>query len=114
LIASLSRRRALSWMLLPAAGLVVPAAWASAARIASARVWPAQEYTRLILEGPLPIAHQLLLLKDPHRIVLDLEASSSPPSSRNCPPSAAGRLSPASLREEGARRAASSSTSAAR
>ncbi|MBK6335233.1 MAG: N-acetylmuramoyl-L-alanine amidase [Betaproteobacteria bacterium] len=73
LIASLSRRRALSWMLLPAAGLVVPAAWASAARIASARVWPAQEYTRLILEGPLPIAHQLLLLKDPHRIVLDLE-----------------------------------------
>ncbi len=73
LTASLSRRRALSWMLLPAAGLVVPAAWASAARIASARVWPAQEYTRLILEGPLPIAHQLLLLKDPHRIVLDLE-----------------------------------------
>ena len=38
-------------MLLPAAGLVVPAAWASAARIASARVWPAQEYTRLILEA---------------------------------------------------------------
>ncbi|HSN45302.1 MAG TPA: N-acetylmuramoyl-L-alanine amidase [Casimicrobiaceae bacterium] len=60
-------------MLLPAAGLVVPAAWASAARIASARVWPAQEYTRLILEGPTPIAHQLLLLKDPHRIVLDLD-----------------------------------------
>src|SRR5512137_1272600 len=71
--ANLSRRRALSWMLLPAAGLVVPAAWASAARIASARVWPAQEYTRLILEGPTPIAHQLLLLKDPHRIVLDLD-----------------------------------------
>jgi N-acetylmuramoyl-L-alanine amidase len=71
--ATLARRRALSWMLLPAAGLVVPAAWASAARIASARVWPAQEYTRLILEGPAPIAHQLLLLKDPHRIVLDLD-----------------------------------------
>jgi N-acetylmuramoyl-L-alanine amidase len=71
--ATLARRRALSWMLLPAAGLVVPAAWASAARIASARVWPAQEYTRLILEGPTPIAHQLLLLKDPHRIVLDLD-----------------------------------------
>ena len=71
--ATLARRRALSWMLLPAAGLIVPAAWASAARIASARVWPAQEYTRLILEGPTPIAHQLLLLKDPHRIVLDLD-----------------------------------------
>jgi N-acetylmuramoyl-L-alanine amidase len=71
---SLARRRALSWMLLPAAGLVVPTpAWAGAARIASARVWPAQEYTRLILEGPTPIAHQLLALRDPHRIVLDLE-----------------------------------------
>jgi N-acetylmuramoyl-L-alanine amidase len=72
--ATLSRRRALSWMLLPAAGLVVPAAaWASLARIASARVWPAQEYTRLILEGPAPIGHQLLQLKEPHRIVLDLD-----------------------------------------
>jgi len=71
--ATLSRRRALSWMLLPAAGLVVPAAWANAARIASARVWPAQEYTRLILEGPAPIGHQLLQLKDPTRIVLDLD-----------------------------------------
>ncbi len=60
-------------MLLPAAGLVLPAAWASAGRVASARVWPAQEYTRLILEGPAPIGHQLLILRDPHRIVLDLE-----------------------------------------
>ena len=60
-------------MLLPAAGLVVPAAWANAARVASARVWPAQEYTRLILEGPAPIGHQLLQLKDPNRLVLDLD-----------------------------------------
>jgi N-acetylmuramoyl-L-alanine amidase len=74
LIFSIERRRALRWMLVPAAGILVPGdAWASAARIASARVWPAQEYTRLILEGPTPIAHQLLTLKDPHRIVLDLD-----------------------------------------
>jgi N-acetylmuramoyl-L-alanine amidase len=70
---ALERRRALAWITLPAAGLVVPSAWAAAARIASARVWPAQEYTRLILEGPQPIAHQMLQLKDPPRIVLDLE-----------------------------------------
>jgi N-acetylmuramoyl-L-alanine amidase len=71
---SLERRRVLRWMLLPTAGILVPRdAWASAARIASARVWPAQEYTRLVLEGPAPIAHQLLTLKDPHRIVLDLD-----------------------------------------
>ena len=72
---ALERRRALAWIALPAAGLVVPMARAAAARISSARVWPAQEYTRLILEGPLPIAHQMLQLKDPPRIVLDLEGA---------------------------------------
>ncbi|MGH8713509.1 MAG: N-acetylmuramoyl-L-alanine amidase [Casimicrobiaceae bacterium] len=39
----------------------------------SARIWPAQEYTRLILESSSPIAHQMMLLKDPQRLVLDLE-----------------------------------------
>ncbi len=46
--------------------------WAVAGRIASARLWPAQEYTRLILESPKPVAHQLIALRDPPRIVLDL------------------------------------------
>ena len=36
-------------------------------------MWPAREYTRVIIEGPAPIPHQLLTLKDPHRVVLDLE-----------------------------------------
>jgi N-acetylmuramoyl-L-alanine amidase len=45
----------------------------SAATVASARIWPAQEYTRLILESASPIAHQMMLLKDPQRLVLDLE-----------------------------------------
>ena len=70
---SLGRRRALSWALLPAAQLLVPAAWAQASRIASARVWPAQEYTRLILESTAPLAWQVLALKDPERVVLDLD-----------------------------------------
>ena len=71
--ASLSRRRALSWALLPAAQLLVPGAWAQAARIASARLWPAQEYTRLILESPSPLAWQVTPLKDPERVVIDLD-----------------------------------------
>jgi N-acetylmuramoyl-L-alanine amidase len=58
---------------MPAAQLLVPGAWAQAARIASARVWPAQEYTRLILESTAPLAWQVLVLKDPERIVLDLD-----------------------------------------
>lgn len=70
---SLGRRRALAWALMPAAQLLVPGAWAQAARIASARIWPAQEYTRLILESTAPLAWQVLALKDPERIVLDLD-----------------------------------------
>jgi len=72
---SLARRRALQWLLLPAAQLAWPgAAWASAARVVSARLWPAQEYTRLILEAPAALPHQLIVLRDPHRIALDIEA----------------------------------------
>src|SRR5512143_2180872 len=72
--ASLERRRALQWLLLPAAQLALPAlAWAGMARVASARLWPAQEYTRLILEAPSALPHRLIVLKDPDRIVLDLD-----------------------------------------
>jgi N-acetylmuramoyl-L-alanine amidase len=58
--------------MLPAAQWALPCAWAEAARIASARVWPAQEYTRVIFESPAPIEHQLVVLRDPNRVVLDL------------------------------------------
>lgn len=69
---SLQRRRICGWLLLPAAQcLVVPRA--AAATVASARMWPAQEYTRLILEAPVPMAHQLVVMKHPDRLVMDLE-----------------------------------------
>jgi N-acetylmuramoyl-L-alanine amidase len=60
------------WLLLPAAQWFV-AGRADAAIVASARLWPAQEYTRLILDAPVPVAHQLLVMKNPDRLVLDLE-----------------------------------------
>ncbi len=41
--------------------------------IAAARVWPAADYTRVTLESPQPIRHQMLSLKNPERLVLDLE-----------------------------------------
>ena len=41
--------------------------------ITAARVWPAQDYTRVTLESQHPIRHQLMSLKDPERLVLDLE-----------------------------------------
>jgi N-acetylmuramoyl-L-alanine amidase len=77
---SLERRRICRWLLLPAAHVLAPsAAWASAARIASARMWPAQEYTRVVLEAAVPVAHEVALLKDPNRAVLDLQGAALTP-----------------------------------
>jgi len=70
---SIERRRACRWLLVPAAQAFASSlSWAAAGRIASARLWPAQEYTRLILESPQPVAHQLISLRDPPRVALDL------------------------------------------
>ena len=69
---SIERRRAFRWLLLPAAQWAIPAAWADASRVASARLWPADEYTRVILEAAAPIEHQLVVLRNPDRLVLDL------------------------------------------
>src|SRR5271165_1316272 len=69
---SLSRRRVLGWLLLPAAQGMLSVR-AGAASVAFARMWPAQEYTRLILEAPVPMAHELKVMKNPDRLVLDLE-----------------------------------------
>jgi N-acetylmuramoyl-L-alanine amidase len=61
-------------MVVPAVELFAPAlAWASIGRIASARVWPAQEYTRVVFEGPEPIAYRVQTLSDPNRVVVELE-----------------------------------------
>jgi N-acetylmuramoyl-L-alanine amidase len=73
---SLERRRLCRWLLVPATQLVVPsAAWGAAAKIASARLWPAQEYTRVIVEAAVPIAHDIIALKDPNRVVLELKGA---------------------------------------
>ncbi|MBI3041835.1 MAG: N-acetylmuramoyl-L-alanine amidase [Betaproteobacteria bacterium] len=41
--------------------------------ITSARVWPAQDYTRVTLETQTPVRFTVLSVKDPERLVLDLE-----------------------------------------
>ena len=69
---SIERRRVCQWLLLPA----VPWWWiaaANAATISSARLWPAQEYTRLIFESSSAVSHQMLPMKNPERLVLDLD-----------------------------------------
>jgi N-acetylmuramoyl-L-alanine amidase len=74
---SLERRRVCGWLLVPAAQLIVPSAvWgAAAAKIASARMWPAQEYTRVIVEAPVAIPHEVITLRDPNRVVLELQGA---------------------------------------
>lgn len=41
--------------------------------ITAARVWPAQDYTRVAFESLTPIQYQLMILKNPDRLVLDIE-----------------------------------------
>lgn len=41
--------------------------------VTAARVWPAQDYTRITLEAGSSIAHKMSLLKNPDRIVVDIE-----------------------------------------
>jgi N-acetylmuramoyl-L-alanine amidase len=45
-------------------------------RITSARVWPAADYTRITFESPQAIQHTMVLLKNPDRLVLDLQGVS--------------------------------------
>jgi N-acetylmuramoyl-L-alanine amidase len=68
---SIERRRVCQWLLLPAVPWWIAAA--NAATVASARLWPAQEYTRLILESSSAVSHQMQPMKNPERLVLDLE-----------------------------------------
>jgi len=43
------------------------------AQILSSRIWPAKDYTRVTLESKSEIKYQLFALKDPERLVLDME-----------------------------------------
>ncbi len=71
---SLERRRAFRWLLLPAAQLAVPTiAWGAVARVASARLWPSHEYTRVIIESPAPIAYRLVTQRAPPQVALELD-----------------------------------------
>ena len=50
-----------------------PGSAGAAERVSAVRVWPAQDYTRITIEAGQPILHELLLVKNPDRLVLDLQ-----------------------------------------
>jgi len=59
-----------------------PALGQPSAEITAARVWPSAEYTRVTLESREPLQYQIFTLKDPERLVLDLDAADISPTLR--------------------------------
>jgi len=59
--------------LLVAALLAANLAAAAGIQIASVRVWPAAEYTRVTLESAAPVKFNFFSIKNPERLVVDLE-----------------------------------------
>jgi N-acetylmuramoyl-L-alanine amidase len=57
------------WLL---AGWARPAA-AQTVQITTARVWPSPDYTRVTLESAAPVKFTVMTVKDPERLVLDLD-----------------------------------------
>ncbi len=53
--------------------LLSPVAAGADERIRSLRVWPSQDYTRITIETGAEVRYELTALKNPERIVLDLE-----------------------------------------
>lgn len=45
----------------------------AAITISSTRIWPAQDYTRLTIESPKPVRHNMFTVSNPDRLVIDLE-----------------------------------------
>lgn len=41
--------------------------------VTAARVWPAQDYTRITLESPQPFSYKMSLIQNPDRVVVDIE-----------------------------------------
>lgn len=41
--------------------------------VTAARVWPAQDYTRITLESSQPIVYKMTLIQNPDRVVIDIE-----------------------------------------
>ena len=52
---------------------ISPVAYAALNSVIAARVWPAQDYTRITLEAGKPIVYRMTVLKNPERVVVDID-----------------------------------------
>ncbi|MBI1907213.1 MAG: N-acetylmuramoyl-L-alanine amidase [Rhodocyclales bacterium] len=71
--AGVSRRQFIAFAGASLALLVSPTGRAAASELLAVRVWPGTEYTRITLEGASEFTFSHMLVKDPERLVLDLE-----------------------------------------
>jgi N-acetylmuramoyl-L-alanine amidase len=62
-----------------ALALVATGASAQLAQVSSTRIWPAQEYTRVTLESASELRFSLFSVKNPERLVLDIEGAEFTP-----------------------------------
>ena len=53
--------------------LFINAVYAADNVVTAARIWPAQDYTRITLEAGKPFVYKMTLLKNPERVVVDIE-----------------------------------------
>src|SRR5712692_3539859 len=67
---ALGGRRGLACL---AAGLACFFLASAEAQVVASRIWPARDYTRLTLESKAELKYQVFAVKDPERLVLDLE-----------------------------------------
>ncbi|MBC7622789.1 MAG: N-acetylmuramoyl-L-alanine amidase [Aeromicrobium sp.] len=58
---------------LPLLGSQLLGAASAPSKVSAARVWPADEYTRVTFEAPAGFKYQHFFVKDPERLVLDIE-----------------------------------------
>ncbi|RTL56460.1 MAG: N-acetylmuramoyl-L-alanine amidase [Rhodocyclaceae bacterium] len=72
-LSGLQRRTILKFAAASLTLLVSPVGRAAASSALGVRVWPAKDYTRVTLEYQQPIKFTHLLVKDPDRLVVDLE-----------------------------------------
>jgi N-acetylmuramoyl-L-alanine amidase len=61
------------WLLALLPVLLVWSPASAATTVSATRVWPAADYTRLTLESGAPIEYKFFTIKNPERLVLDLE-----------------------------------------
>jgi N-acetylmuramoyl-L-alanine amidase len=65
--------RTLSRILILGFLILKPALANPAVNVTATRVWPAADYTRITIEASSEISQKMMMLKDPDRLVLDLE-----------------------------------------